>query len=666
MEPVNTTLAANIIHGKRINLRSQRNYQGKINTIKVFLLSRPDEYSHLIQEDGTILVPLSSECVKDLFGWLSINTDLPKKNRRSQLTEAGDESDSANEEDVGEDVDVFAVNKVTMSHACMQGYKSALGWYYAEHGCRLDSLLDDWLDNFIKGYKKTVAEKKEKGIMKISEGKSSLSFGGYKHICDFMLSMKPIHRAFSWQEGLFSWLYMTLTWNLMCRSYNSAHLMLQHLDWKDDCMTIKFAKTKNDSTGEGLGNEKHIYANPLIPSICPILSLAVYVWSTPRSIDNNKLFCGESQEARFSKILNKVLHTITPTVNLGATIEDLGCHSNRKGSTSYALNIHWISAVQVYLRAGWSLGHVQDRYIFAGAGGDQIVGRAVAGLPCNSQDFCLLPPHLSPDQESLCELVGWSNIISGFNSFPPCFRRVVPYLFASLCYHHEWLKSHLSVEHPLWKQPVFTRTMAPGTGENLVLYLSSKVIVCRNYCELTGIQASGIPSHLLIASEISSLKQDVSTLRDFLETKTEYLIECVQGKISSLNHSIVDVPEQVKTILLKNFVLEGVVPLSYADIERMVTNAIEKLNQRLDNRLDNVCLELRTQIQNGSQTSGQSQAPSSLQSNDGSGTQSPYTTFCWGGKLGRLVPENFQFPKTNAKTMWNLWLYGDKSRKIHP
>jgi hypothetical protein len=35
-----------------------------------------------------------------------------------------------------------------------------------------------------------------------------------------------------------------------------------------------------------------------------------------------------------------------------------------------------MSAVAVYLRAGWSLGNVQDRYIFSGAGSDQVVGRA--------------------------------------------------------------------------------------------------------------------------------------------------------------------------------------------------------------------------------------------------------------------------------------------------
>lgn len=57
----------------------------------------------------------------------------------------------------------------------------------------------------------------------------------------------------------------------------------------------------------------------------------------------------------------------------------------------------FLSAVNVYLRAGWSLDNVQDRYIFAGAGGDQIVGRAASGLPITDLRFAVLPPHFSTE-----------------------------------------------------------------------------------------------------------------------------------------------------------------------------------------------------------------------------------------------------------------------------
>ena len=46
-------------------------------------------------------------------------------------------------------------------------------------------------------------------------------------------------------------------------------------------------------------------------------------------------------------------------------------------------------------RAGWSLGSVQSRYVFEGAGGDQFVGRAATGLSTNDPDFAILPPHFN-------------------------------------------------------------------------------------------------------------------------------------------------------------------------------------------------------------------------------------------------------------------------------
>ena len=66
----------------------------------------------------------------------------------------------------------------------------------------------------------------------------------------------------------------------------------------------------------------------------------------------------------------------------------------------------FISAVNVYLRAGWSLGNVQDRYIFAGAGGDQIVGRAAAGLPITDMRFAVLAPHFSNEDLDMLNEIG--------------------------------------------------------------------------------------------------------------------------------------------------------------------------------------------------------------------------------------------------------------------
>ena len=58
-----------------------------------------------------------------------------------------------------------ASDKITISHSCIQGCKSALLWHYQENDVTMESTLSTWCDDFIKGYKKTVADKKSRGVI---------------------------------------------------------------------------------------------------------------------------------------------------------------------------------------------------------------------------------------------------------------------------------------------------------------------------------------------------------------------------------------------------------------------------------------------------------------------------------------------------------------------
>lgn len=193
----------------------------------------------------------------------------------------------------------------------------------------------------------------------------------------------------------------------MCRCATVNGVMLQHIDWREDALIVHIPQAKADQTGEALSKDKHVYANPHKPEICSVLSLAVYIWCTNR--ENNirqQLFFGTAGDSRFSKILQAVLPLIPEGTNLGANRKDIGTHSGRKGSSSYVLATPTVFAPQVYLRAGWSLGNVQDRYLFAGSGADQLVGRAVSGLNIHDDEFASLPPHFSPDDLNQLEEIG--------------------------------------------------------------------------------------------------------------------------------------------------------------------------------------------------------------------------------------------------------------------
>ncbi|ETI42108.1 hypothetical protein F443_12713, partial [Phytophthora nicotianae P1569] len=155
--------------------------------------------------------------------------------------------------------------------------------------------------------------------------------------------------------------------------------------WTDDCLVIEEQGHKGDQTGaEKFG--KHVYANPYEPSQCAIQSLAVHLFCCPERLQ--QLFIGDDNKNRFGRMLRRVISGLTDDEIdiLSCKPTDIGTHSLRKGSSSYALGqVNGPTPVSVYLRMGQSLGKLKDRYIHFGEGADQLCGRMIAGLPFNSE-----------------------------------------------------------------------------------------------------------------------------------------------------------------------------------------------------------------------------------------------------------------------------------------
>ncbi|KAG9400139.1 hypothetical protein AC1031_022012 [Aphanomyces cochlioides] len=134
-------------------------------------------------------------------------------------------------------------------------------------------------------------------------------------------------------------------------------------------------------------------------------------------------------------------------LSLGLEIAAIGSHSLRKGAASeLSSNPGTPQTVAVWLRAGWSLGNVGNRYIFQQPGGDQFVGRCASGSDVNDVNFAQLPPHFNGLVLSSTQ---WDSILPGYSTkFPPTFRCVIPFLLASLAFHRYWLKATLHSNHP--------------------------------------------------------------------------------------------------------------------------------------------------------------------------------------------------------------------------
>jgi len=93
--------------------------------------------------------------VRELFGWLSLNTDIPKKRGSFVECWSDDEEGSENNEDGDvESIDIFAKNQKTVSHSTMQGYKSALIWLYKEKKSNLMKNVTFGLTSLLKDIKR--------------------------------------------------------------------------------------------------------------------------------------------------------------------------------------------------------------------------------------------------------------------------------------------------------------------------------------------------------------------------------------------------------------------------------------------------------------------------------------------------------------------------------
>ncbi|EEY56557.1 uncharacterized protein PITG_10103 [Phytophthora infestans T30-4] len=222
------------------------------------------------------------------------------------------------------------------------------------------------LRRVLKGYEKVINDLKKRGLMKINEGKRQLKGSGFELLALKLMKLEPVKKGQAWSTVLFGWRFF-------------------------DCLIVEEQGHKGDQIGaEKFG--KHVYSNPYTPSQSPVLALAVLLFCCP-------------ERGSFGRLLRRVIKSLgeEELCILGCIPEDIGTHSLRKGSSSYAL------------------GQLKDRYIHFGEGADQLCGRMIAELPFDSE----------------------------------CFGSAFPFLIASLIHHEHYLRVTLSSSHPIFKARVF-------------------------------------------------------------------------------------------------------------------------------------------------------------------------------------------------------------------
>lgn len=516
-------------------------------------------------------------------------------------------------------------NRLTAKHFLsyivrLKGQKNLSYNVYAMHRASLMNLYRDYhesmclemkeeIKNHFIGLKRVSAKQIQQGNGQIRTGKERLKMELFKYLCKNM-------QANPNSEHIFAQSFMIFAWNLVCRAGNVASMCFDHLEWNSDCLGVYFAHSKTDQFGERPREAKHIYANPIHPYICPILSLGVYLLCFPPLKSQKALFPGGSQEERFRQIFSRFLQS--PNINeelkrYGIKHSDLGTHSFRKGAATYlsAGSTNGPSAVAIQLRAGWSLPGVQDTYLRFENASDMFVGRTVSGLPINTPEFAILPPFFETFSEKVKEAV-----VLCFPTVSERFFQVAEFALASLIYHSEWIRKNFNQKHPIFQTSLFTSKIIPDLRN---------FVNCRIATAADIIQPTGIPSHVIILKEIQEMNKKVEKL----ELMGPHVIESVMNQIDDRACSLNQIsPMQIETLFQKTPLFQAVEDLRGF----LKVNDASKINEQ------------------------------QLQKSLNEGSANIYT---WGGSFHQ-VPEFFSLNQCTFCAIWRNWWLGDIAKNYPP
>lgn len=459
------------------------------------------------------------------------------------------------------------------------------------------------------------------------ESKEPISVELYKAILRWLLE-------YNTPCGVFAYCYMILSWNLMCRSENTALIKFSDLTWSTsfDSFQVYFSHSKTDQLGENSKYARHVYANPKNPLVCPVLALAMYFsccFNTKSCSGSDFLFPGPTQEKRFGKILETLLQNKVEEVrSMGFEVHQIGTHSIRKGSASYLVSISGgPSTASCLLRGGWSMGNVKDRYLKYSESGDQFVGRCLALNPIMSVDLAASPPHFNVVTGSNDDL--WLKMLSDNQflalRFIPGFGKLTRMCLASLLYHKEWIfrmgfnhSVHVCsiafhdevVQKKMEDFPDFIQVTYPWTDDEHSF--------------------SGVPPIFAVLSELK-------------------IVSNQQNKAAK------DLPSQLR---------EGLSEFGINTDRQRFTDLIDTMEKSLK-RLTNLENSRTVNEENANLETKDTSTNIQINALAKHKKDTGYSLHYYRGQFN-VLPEEWRFPRCGVQYLWILWWLGDKTRSIPP
>ncbi|KAL7524807.1 hypothetical protein ACHAXR_003117, partial [Thalassiosira sp. AJA248-18] len=409
---------------------------------------------------------------------------------------------------------------VYQSGSQYSGTRSALAYLYKLACVPTPEKMAREVAKFLQGMERCILSAKQKLGLKISEGKKALSFKAYS-----MLAKKLFESGA--KEDIFAHLFLVLDWCLMKRAENCTNARINHISFSDDCLVFEFAKSKGHQKGEEHVGPWHVYSNPQMPWLCPILALAMYLLCYPDVLKGDvPLFPGTEKSVynRYADRFNKLVKQMKkPLAKLGFAPGDLATHSARKGVGTMVAAGCTVSPpiVSLCIRAGWTLGGVKDKYLFRENAGDQYVGRCASCLDQNTKEFAVSPAYFDytkfDDAEKIAKKKRVQNFIDSRLGFPegeikPSAVLLIEHCFAAVCYHYSDLtEKYLHSKSILRVASLFRNIPADIAKLAVVKYPWNKT-------EDTP-KATGIPPHVLQLVESEKIRNQLEKLQTSLMTE---------------------------------------------------------------------------------------------------------------------------------------------------
>lgn len=447
------------------------------------------------------------------------------------------------------------------------------------------------------------------------EGKVAMSPELYRSVCKWLVE-------YGSTDSIAAACFICLTWNLACRSHNTAELKFSHMSWtKFDCMQINFRHTKTDVEGKSKRKQRNLYSNinEYYIDFPFLLGLYLSCCFTPTASQGGgyQLFPGSHKATtkRMRDALQMILRLHENEVtSLGySNVKDIGLHSIRKGAASYLASMPCgPSPVAICHRAGWSTGKVLDIYFQQLQSGDEFVGRCLSMLNFMSSDFAKSPAYFDP------AIASAEFISDSVAEIFPCFheigsiRRILQQCLASLI-HHRTSVLGFEPNHP-------ARNCIDLFSNTEMMELGVAAVRIDNMWD-TNNHISGVPPHIKELADLADLKEQLKASTESLFTR---LKNSTENFFRARRLGGGEITEELLIKLIKD----------------ASNSAREDMQQHLESLFS-------------------SHRVFPEQMTGATGSQS-----AWNRSDG--LPSDFRWPSTTILDLWRKWHIGNGSRGIPP